>query len=938
MPNRHGEVVPASRYAPPHERSRAAGGSGGPGRRHRGQHTPALLGRARAPTTTCSSTTSWSATGRCPDDESVTLSGVVTQVIGPARRVHGSTSDVFLIADGVLPARDHRGGRGHRDAGSSPRSTSRRCPGAEARRAEDAERDHALFFDDMEHRVPIGLGRDGAPLYANLEFIDGTRGAHVNISGISGVATKTSYATFLLYSLFHSGVLGAEAVNTKALIFNVKGEDLLFLDQPNGKLDDDRPGAATGRSGSPPTRSPRSRSSRRPRKGDPNAGPDVATRTTGVSTYYWTIADFVEDELLPFVFADAEDERQQYTMVIHNVVRQAQGRRACRSATTGRGRSTASRCATYHELVELIVRPADRRRTRVSTGPVARSGSGTINAFVRRLLSSQRALGHLIRADVPLRAGRHDAHRRTSTQVTVVDIHNLADRAQRFVVGVTLQRDVRGEGGVRRAQAAAVRRARRAQQVRTPRGPEPDQGDPARRRRAGPQPRHHPHRRAADRERGGAAGHRELGDPRRRSARPGRGDAARVRLPPGRAPPAGHASPSRARCSSASPRSPCRSWSSSRSRRGPPARRGARRARRRGPAPAIAGCRSDAPTRSHGSRPGDSAHVRILHTSDWHVGKTIRGRPASTSTAAVLAEIVEVAPGRVGRSRARRGRPLRVRGAVRRGGADRAARRCSTCATPARRSWSIAGNHDNPGRFEAIRPLFGALGITVLGQVGAARCRRRDRAHRPPSGERARHRAAAVLLAAVRGARRRADEPGRRSRTSARTPSRCAASSARLTADFGGDAVNLVAAHAWSAAGRPAAASATRRPPSRTTGSTPACSPAPRSYVALGHLHLAQTAAGRRADLVLGIADPGRLRRGGRGQARRRGRGRARVARVDRADRRSRPGSSCARSRGRSPSSRPSPRPRTLDGTWLRVRVTEPGPGRARRRRACAAR
>ena len=58
-----------------------------------------------------------------------------------------------------------------------------------------------------------------------------------------------------------------------------------------------------------------------PRRGDPNAGPDVATRTTGVTTFYWTIADFVESELLPFVFADAEDERQQYTMVIHNVVR-----------------------------------------------------------------------------------------------------------------------------------------------------------------------------------------------------------------------------------------------------------------------------------------------------------------------------------------------------------------------------------------------------------------------------------------------------------------------------------------------------------------------------------------------------------------------------------------------------------------------------------------
>ena len=77
--------------------------------------------------------------------------------------------------------------------------------------------EQALFFDRMTSRVPAGLSRSGEPVFVNLEFIDGTRGAHINISGISGVATKTTYATFLLYSLFTSGVLGAEATNTKAL-------------------------------------------------------------------------------------------------------------------------------------------------------------------------------------------------------------------------------------------------------------------------------------------------------------------------------------------------------------------------------------------------------------------------------------------------------------------------------------------------------------------------------------------------------------------------------------------------------------------------------------------------------------------------------------------------------------------------------------------------
>ena len=169
----------------------------------------------------------------------VTIAGVVTQV---RARHEGAAfeSDVFAIADGSLPAQIQE---------SAEITTTRvepeiyvpPSPGTLVRRASGSERDSALYFDRMEHRIPIGTGRDGEALYLNAEFLDGTRGAHVSISGISGVATKTSFATWLLYSVFRSGVLGGagETANTKALIFNVKGEDLLFLDHPNTRLDAD---------------------------------------------------------------------------------------------------------------------------------------------------------------------------------------------------------------------------------------------------------------------------------------------------------------------------------------------------------------------------------------------------------------------------------------------------------------------------------------------------------------------------------------------------------------------------------------------------------------------------------------------------------------------------------------------------------------------------
>ena len=246
----------------------------------------------------------------------VLTSGIVTQV---RARHEGASfgSDVFLISDGVLPA------RGQEIAEVSTTRVEPEIyvpprPGEVVRRATGQERAQALYFDQMTHRVPVGRGRDGSPIYVNMEFLDGTRGAHVSISGISGVATKTSFALFLLHSIFRSGALGARAVNAKALVFSVKGEDLLFLDQPNVRLDDDlrseyaelglpaEPFASAG-FWAPPI------------PDDQTGRPNVTGRTSGVEAFWWTIAEFCARQLLPYVFADAEDERHQYTIVIHQV-------------------------------------------------------------------------------------------------------------------------------------------------------------------------------------------------------------------------------------------------------------------------------------------------------------------------------------------------------------------------------------------------------------------------------------------------------------------------------------------------------------------------------------------------------------------------------------------------------------------------------------------
>ena len=185
----------------------------------------------------------------------------------------------------------------------------------------------------------------------------------------------------------------------------------------------------------------------------------MSTASTG------RIAEFVEQDLLPFAFADAEDDRQQYTMVVHNVGAALEALRRA-GAATARGGSTTLTLRTYHELVEFIVAKVTDDDERPGWAGAA-TGLGTVNAFVRRLLSSQRALDRIVRADVPERA-RHRIET-DDAQLTVVDLHNLPDRAKRFVVGVTLRRAFDRKEQTGHGQTAAVRRARRAQQVRAAR-------------------------------------------------------------------------------------------------------------------------------------------------------------------------------------------------------------------------------------------------------------------------------------------------------------------------------------------------------------------------------------------------------------------------------------------------------------------------------------
>src|SRR5438094_138888 len=179
------------------------------------------------------------------------------------RVVYGVVTDGFAYSDLATPLHDVVGAEGDpAKAAASPtvrqeirlwtaavlRQTPEEplqpVPLGEVHVASDVDVAQALRMDAylggaQPTAIPVGLYTSGgleAPVYVDADFLLGPEAAHLNISGVSGLATKTSAVEFLLASIFqhfppHKG-------RVAAVCFNVKGPDLCFLDRP-GTLDDE---------------------------------------------------------------------------------------------------------------------------------------------------------------------------------------------------------------------------------------------------------------------------------------------------------------------------------------------------------------------------------------------------------------------------------------------------------------------------------------------------------------------------------------------------------------------------------------------------------------------------------------------------------------------------------------------------------------------------
>ena len=383
-----------------------------------------------------------------PTAGEVSTYGVVTEAEAVFEGASFESDTVRIAADGTMPGAKVRSA----DVAVTrvdPELWVAPDPGGAVERATGMARDKALYVDEMSRPLPVGLGRDGLPVYVDLDFFDGRKGGHMSISGISGVATKTSFALFYLRLLTtRTDIVGDAGKNLRVLVFNVKGEDLLWLDKPNRDFSEEAAEQWRQLGVDPaPFPSVSLWAPPRPRSGDVLV-PDTAGRQD-VDVFAWTPREFVDEGLVRFLFTDATDARNQVSFVAERVESQlrryavdvagrpgaivlrdpAEGHRPGELANPNPGERVIADLDGFVAGLEEFLDPPEGEPDQRWTGRVQ---AGTVSAFMRRLHAAVNRLGHLVQAGESRRIDR------SAAQVTVVGIQSLHDLGQRFVVGALL--------------------------------------------------------------------------------------------------------------------------------------------------------------------------------------------------------------------------------------------------------------------------------------------------------------------------------------------------------------------------------------------------------------------------------------------------------------------------------------------------------------------
>lgn len=262
------------------------------------------------------------------------------------------------------------------------------------------------------------------PAVIDARYLIGPEGAHMNISGISGLASKTSYAIFLI-----NMIMQAYGNDVAVIIFNVKHEDLLYIDKPSdSQLNAEQSAlwqtlSRTFELVGKPQRPIQPKPFENVKYFLPRSRPGGANSAgyrSDSNIYAYSLMDICDK--ISYLFEQVEDPKGNLEALIADVQDDLQ-----------RGRDHLSGCETFEQLSSRLSRLAEETKSKSYHGhhPATMRSfikhfryftqSGTTGLFVNNRDSGEVLLSDYVKT---IREG----------QVYVIDIYKLRDYERSFVV------------------------------------------------------------------------------------------------------------------------------------------------------------------------------------------------------------------------------------------------------------------------------------------------------------------------------------------------------------------------------------------------------------------------------------------------------------------------------------------------------------------------
>ena len=319
----------------------------------------------------------------------------------------------------------------------------------------------AYGVDDMGQPCRIGLIRNGGdavagPAFIDLDYLLGAEGGHMNVTGIAGVGTKSSFLTVVLSQLLRAAATRGlenpndpDRIQLRPVILNVKGFDLFWLDHWSSSFmeDDQRVWREMGWAEPEPLScdffAPQ-------QPGSDNLA--VPVGRDGVAPYSWSLTDVVESNLFVFLFNDSDRDDDNFALLVSDIERLMMQEHRANDGRPIRQMRDDAPAQTFQELFDWFENNLRRDDDQDHTDPRFDRLSnvhhpGTLRRFYRRLRRI------VYESSGIFRLGGHGSHPLDITtsdpgRPVVVDIQGLPDRhLQRFVVAALLKQAVDHQTG-----------------------------------------------------------------------------------------------------------------------------------------------------------------------------------------------------------------------------------------------------------------------------------------------------------------------------------------------------------------------------------------------------------------------------------------------------------------------------------------------------------